>query len=138
MLRKLSKKSKNVMVQAHPPKMRPKAVCFNIVGAHLTHLLVWKSFQRDVLAEYDEVKVESIQFVPRSIFVPRTKNSDPVENRWVITLTNEWYRSRVTGMDIRFGDFTTQLRRYDDVVNLEYRQYTRMTDMMKMIKPKHG
>ena len=132
---KISKKSKNMIAQTGPPNKRPRAVCFDIVGAHLTHLNVWKAFQRDVMSVCDDVKLESIQFSPRSIFVPRTEKSDPVENRWVITLTSEWFRNRVTGMKITFGAFTTCLRRYDEVADWEFRHYTRMTNLMKMVKP---
>ncbi|XP_067675288.1 uncharacterized protein [Haliotis asinina] len=135
MLRK-ARKARVPPLQSKPPEPNPNAVCFSIVGSTLSHHDVWAAFKKDILSQHPEVKVKSLQFIPRAIFIKRPKGGDPIEDRWVITFTSEWFRNRVAGMDLKFKTEAVQLRRYDDVVNCEYRQFTRMNDYMKMVNLK--
>ncbi|XP_071112758.1 uncharacterized protein [Haliotis cracherodii] len=135
MLRK-ARKSRAPPLQSKPPEPNPNAVCFSILGSTLTHHEVWAAFKKDILSHHPEVRVKSLQFIPRAIFIKRPKGGDPIEDRWVITFSSEWFRNRVAGMDLKFKTEAVQLRRYDDVVNCEYRQFTRMNDYMKMVSMK--
>ncbi|XP_041352497.1 uncharacterized protein LOC121370985 [Gigantopelta aegis] len=133
-LRRVAKKSKGYAKKMTKPDEQPTAVCFSMPGTELTHEAVWRQLEKDVLAQYPEVKVSSIKYVPRDLLIVRPKGADPIENRWVVSLSSDWGRKRITGMWLRFAERPVQLKCYDDVVGSEYRQFKRMKEYMKDFK----
>ena len=133
-LRRVARKNKGYAKKMTQPDEQPLVVCFSMPGSDLTHEAVWKQLAKDVIAEYPEVKVTSIKYEPRDLLIARPKGADPVENRWLVSLSSMWGRKRVTGMWLRFPNRHVQLKCYDDVAGAEYRQFKRMKEYMKDFK----
>lgn len=74
-------------------------------------------------------QVVSVEYQPRAIHI---KGID-VENRWVITLDSQYAAARLSGSQLLFGTKEVIVRRYDDVIGLEYKQFTRRSDLMHAI-----
>lgn len=54
-----------------------------------------------------------------------------VGNRWVITLDSLFGASYLDGSKMYFGKQEVQLGRYDDVMTMEYKAFTRQTVFKK-------
>ncbi|XP_059177069.1 uncharacterized protein LOC131956566 [Physella acuta] len=125
---KVSKKNRNVGKFLGPPEPQPNAVCFEVLGTLLNHSDV-KQQLGDLLKTCPEVKLVGIKFDHRAIY----NSSSDMYNRWIITTSTVEGRNRLSGGNLTFGDLTVQLRRYDDVINSEYQQFTRMRNFVKMM-----
>ncbi|KAK3734960.1 hypothetical protein RRG08_038983 [Elysia crispata] len=130
---KVSKKNQNVGKFSGPPELKPNAVCFEIQGSDLTHGDVKTQVQR-LLRNNPEVKLIEIQFHHRSL----VNNIKDMHNRWIITTNSVEGRNRLAGATVSFPGFQAQLRRYDDIVNTEFQQFTRMSNFAKMMVTRLG
>ncbi|KAK0040552.1 hypothetical protein Bpfe_030010 [Biomphalaria pfeifferi] len=128
LLIKVSKKNKNVGHFLEKPAPQPNAVCFEILGSNQTHNEVKLQLER-LLKTCPEVKIMSIKFDHRAIY----NNSKEMFNRWIITTNSILGRNRLAGCDMVFDEQVVQLRRYDDVINGEFQQFTRMQNFVKMM-----
>ncbi|RUS71423.1 hypothetical protein EGW08_020806 [Elysia chlorotica] len=132
-LMKVSKKNQNVGKFTSPPEPKPNAVCFEVQGSDLTHCEVKAQVQK-LLRNSPEIKITEMQFHHRSLI----NNIKEMNNRWIITTNSVEGRNRLAGATVSFPDFQTQLRRYDDIVNTEYQQFTRMSNFAKMMHTRLG
>ncbi|CAL1542217.1 unnamed protein product [Lymnaea stagnalis] len=128
MLIKVSKKNRNIGKFISKPEFQPMAVCFEIYGSNLTHRDV-KSQLVQLLQTCPEVRLSAIKFDHRALY----NNSKDMFNRWIITASSVEGRNRLAGSSLTFSDQLVQLRRYDDVINCEYQQFTRMQNFVKMM-----
>lgn len=126
--KKVSSRDLGIPKHAFPPEQKPTAVCFNIKGSNLSHRDVKEKIE-GVVRLWPGIGVQSIQFVPRAINI----GSVHADNRWVITLNTEWARNRLAGTEVVFNDTTVQLRRYDDIMQLEYKQYNKAMDFKRLV-----
>lgn len=63
--------------------------------------------------------IVSVQFIPKS--------------RWIIVMDSQETRDRLAGMEIVFESHCVLLRRYDDVMRTDYKQYLRRIGLLELI-----
>ncbi|XP_060069646.1 uncharacterized protein LOC132549708 [Ylistrum balloti] len=101
-----------------PPQLVPSAVCFELKSSAATHVDVLNKM-KDMLYYRRGSKIVSIQFVPKS--------------RWIIVLDSQETRDRLCGMEFFIGQHCVLLRRYDDVMKMEYKKYLRSQGLLEMV-----
>ncbi|XP_060606251.1 uncharacterized protein LOC132758579 [Ruditapes philippinarum] len=114
------------------PELKPTAVCFYIKGSNCSHKEVCDRIE-DVLPLYPGAKIEEVQFVPLGVHL----DSIVTENRWIITLNSVGARNRIAGTSLHIKGQKITLRRYDDIIQLEFRKCSRsgaVKDMVSKIK----
>ncbi|OWF52481.1 uncharacterized protein LOC110447676 [Mizuhopecten yessoensis] len=101
-----------------PPELVTSAVCFELKGSVATHVEVL-SKMKEMLCYRKGSKIITIQFVPKS--------------RWIIVLDSQETRDRLAGMEFFIGRHSVLLRRYDDVMKMEYKKYLRGQGLLEMV-----
>nr|KAG5705092.1 hypothetical protein BaRGS_018822 [Batillaria attramentaria] len=130
LLRRVAKKNQELPKYTKPPDSRPCAICFDVNGPSVAHSTVVEHLGT-LLSEFEEdIKVEALEFQPRSVLL----NSVNADNRWVITLSSQYSVTCVSGTKLTLGPHKeVTLRSYDDVMSLEYKQFTSKSNFMKML-----
>ncbi|XP_033740484.1 uncharacterized protein LOC117327543 [Pecten maximus] len=101
-----------------PPDPVPSAVCFELKSSVATHTDVLDKM-KDMLHYKRGSKIVTIQFIPKS--------------RWIIVLDSAETRDRLSGMEFFIGQHNVLLRRYDDVMKMEYKKYLRSQGLLEMV-----
>ncbi|KAH3738149.1 hypothetical protein DPMN_044777 [Dreissena polymorpha] len=110
------------------PEYKPTALCFYMLGANVTHAEVYSRIQ-DVLLMYPGAKIEQIQYVPLGVHL----DTRGTENRWIITLNTIGARNYIAGTTLHLKGQKVTLRRYDDIIQLEYRKCSRSNAVQQMV-----
>ena len=110
---KKSAKKKN------PPELKPEALCFDLKGNDVSHTDVLNEV-RNFANLFRDVSVKFVQFLP-------------IEERWVLTMNSTQSRDRLTGAYVTINGREVQLRRYDDIMKLEYRKYLRAGGLIELV-----
>ena len=110
---KKSAKKKN------PPELKPEALCFDLKGNDVSHTDVLNEV-RNFANLFRDASVKFVQFLP-------------IEERWVLTMNSTQSRDRLTGAYVTINGREVQLRRYDDIMKLEYRKYLRAGGLIELV-----
>lgn len=78
------------------------------------------------------LQIVSLEYQPRAVHI----KGHNVDNRWVVTLDSQYSVNRLSGSQLTFGSKVVTVRRYDDVLGLEFKQFTRRSNFMKMFGQK--
>ncbi|KAK7107606.1 uncharacterized protein [Littorina saxatilis] len=129
-LRRVKEKIHQVPKHVRAPDIRPFAVCFDLLGPSVAHSTVkMKLDQLFRELNNSDVKMTTIEYQPRAMHT--RGQSQRVGNRWVITLDSLFGASYLDGSKMYFGKQEVQLGRYDDVMTMEYKAFTRQTVFKK-------
>ncbi|KAL3882829.1 hypothetical protein ACJMK2_029133 [Sinanodonta woodiana] len=112
----------------NPPDENPNDICFNIKGRNCTHADVKSEIDR-LLPFSPGAKIMCIRFIPLALHL----NVVQADNRWVITLNSKEARNRLAGTKIEINGVRVMLRRYDDILRLEYRKCHRTMSLLNMV-----
>ncbi|KAL4233778.1 hypothetical protein ACF0H5_008456 [Mactra antiquata] len=110
------------------PELRPTAICFYIAGFTFSHVEVYDRV-KDLLVQYPMIKILDIQYVPLAVHL----DTPGTENRWIITLNTVAARNQIAGTTLHIRGRKVTLRRYDDIIMLEYRKCSRTKDVQDMV-----
>jgi hypothetical protein len=114
-----------------PPEPYPMTLYFNLHGYSATHTDVLSRI-RKLLPLCADAEVSSIQFQPIELSAD-TRNMT-VDNRWIVTLNRSEAIERLYGLEMEFGGGKkVVLRRYDDILQAEYRRYLRRCDLLQIV-----
>nr|KAG5705091.1 hypothetical protein BaRGS_018821 [Batillaria attramentaria] len=130
LLARVAKKSHALPQYTKPPESRPCAVCFDAKGPSVTHATIKQQIDH-LIAEFEDVviKIESLEYQPRAVHI----NAGEPTNRWVITLNSQFAVSYLDGSKIMLGKQEVEVRRYDAVIGLEYKQFKTKSTYMEML-----
>ena len=103
-----------------PPESTPNAICFDLGGSKASHADVYYQLLELLILKGD-CKIISLQYLAMSF-------------RWKILLDSKASRDRIAGSEIKINGITVLLRRYDDIMALEYRKYLRANGFIQTLK----
>lgn len=106
--------------QSLPPEPLPNAISFDLGGSRASHEDVYNQLGA-YLKSFGDFHIKSLQFVALSF-------------RWVVLLDSKTARDRIAGGRVNINGRTVLLRRYDDVMLLEYKKYLRGNGLVDMFK----
>lgn len=103
-----------------PPESVPNAICFDLGGSHASHADVYHQLKEHLILK-GIGKIISLQYLAMSF-------------RWKILLDSQASRDRIAGSEINVNGRTVSLRRYDDIMLLEYKKYLRANGFIETVK----
>ena len=116
---------------SRPPADHPFTLCFHFPSTFLTHLYVLDMI-RTQLNFLPSSKVVSIQFIDRNTF----HGAQSLDNRWLVTLNTVKARDELMLVGLRLYNRKINLRKYDDVLQEEYQEFLRYSEIQKRLQTK--
>lgn len=102
------------------PESIPNALVFDLGGSHASHEDVYYQL-KSLLYSNKECHMKSLQYFPMSF-------------RWIILLDSKKSRDLLAGSVIIVNGNRVTLRRYDDIIALEYKKSSRASGFIDTVK----
>ncbi|XP_071137585.1 uncharacterized protein [Mytilus edulis] len=115
----IKKYAKSSETKAQPDPI-PNALVFDLGGSHASHEDVYHQL-KCLLFSNKECRMKSLQYFPMSF-------------RWIILLDSQKSRDVLAGSVIIVNGIRVTLRRYDDIIALEYKKSSRASGFIDTVK----
>ena len=120
--------SRAVVRFSGPPERHPTALCFHFPSTFLTHRFILDGVKEKIHLMTCN-SVSSIAFVERNVLL----GSRGLDNRWIITLASAEVRDELLRVGLFLYNRRVSLRRYDEVLQEEYRDFQEFVAYQKML-----
>ena len=128
--------ARTVVHFSRPPELNPLSLCCNLPGVSLGHRFLL-DMVKEKLSSVTPLNVEAasvtyIRFLDRNVVM----GAQCLMNRWIITVNCVEARDELLRVELYLINKKVALKRYDDVLKAEYKEYQTYYAAQKKLFPK--
>ena len=123
--------SRAVVKFTGPPSSRPFTVCFHFPATFLTHRYVL-DIVRSKIHFVGGATVKTVQFIDRNAI----HGTQGLDNRWLVTVSSIEARDEILRLGLHLYNRRITVRRYDDILTEEYKEYQQYMELQKKLYAK--